>query len=59
MTKWKHETEASWRQRVQVESKRLALLISQGAIDGPELAERIEQLVLKASERKPERQAVS
>jgi hypothetical protein len=57
MSKWKHDTEAAWRNRVAIEAKRLSLQISQGQIDGPDIAVVIEALVLKASERKPERQA--
>lgn len=55
MSKWNHDTEDGWRRRVEVEAKRLALQISQGQIDGPDIAAVIEALVLKASERKPER----
>jgi hypothetical protein len=55
VSKWKHDTEEGWRRRVEVEAKRLSLQISQGQIDGPDIAAVIEALVLKASERKPER----
>ncbi len=55
MSKWKHDTEDGLRTRVAIEAKRLALLISQGAIDGPDIAAVIEALVVKACERKPER----
>jgi hypothetical protein len=53
VTKWNHTSEATWRVRVRLEAKRIALLISQSAIDGPDIADRIEQLVIQAATRKP------
>jgi hypothetical protein len=57
VSKWNCPDERAWRNRVAIEAKRLSLQISQGQIDGPDIAAVIEALVLKASERKPERQA--
>lgn len=57
MTKWNHATDESWRARVRTEAKRIALLINEGAISGPDIADRIEQLVVQAATRKPEQQA--
>lgn len=56
MTKWRHETVEGWLKRVRIECRCLALQINNGVISGPDIADRIEQLVVKASERKPEGQ---
>lgn len=55
MSKWNCPTERDWRNRVEIESKRIALQITQGVLDGPDIADRIVALVVQASNRRPEK----
>lgn len=59
MSKWNCATEREWLNRVEIEAKRVALLISNGMISGPDIANRITTLVVQASTRRPVRERVS